>query len=319
MTRFVVRRLAGMVLVLFVVSLIVFAIFNLIPNSDPAQRLAGKNATPVLVQSITEEWGFDEPLPVQYATMMEKIFTGDLISYSERLSVDEKILEGIPATFSLCIGAAVIWMFFGILFGYLSATRASGWLDRVLTVGSVAGISIPVFLIASLFLYLLTFKLELFPSSGYVPLAEDPIQWAYHLILPWFTLAILNIGFYSRVLRSNMLDAMREDYVRTARAKGLSERRVLVRHVLRNSLIPIVTLFGLDFGATLGGGAIITEVIFGLNGVGQYAAESIANLDLPPLMAITLFGAFFVVLFNAITDVLYAYLDPRIRLGASAR
>ncbi len=319
MARFVTRRLVGMALVLFVVSLIVFAIFNLIPNSDPAQRLAGKNATPVLVQSITEEWGFDEPLPVQYGTMMKKILTGDLISYSERLNVDDRIVEGIPTTFSLCIGAAVIWMSFGILFGYLSAVKAGGWLDRVLTVGSVAGISIPVFLIAAVFLYLFTFKLELFPSGGYVPLLEDPIQWAYHLILPWFTLAILNIGFYSRVLRSNMLDVMREDYVRTARAKGLGERRVLTRHVLRNSLIPIVTLFGLDFGGVIGGGAIITEVIFGLNGVGQYAAESITNLDLPPLMAITLFGAFFVVLFNALADIVYAYLDPRIRLGGPAR
>ena len=152
-----------------------------------------------------------------------------------------------------------------------------------------------------------------------MPLLEDPIQWAYHLILPWFTLAILNIGFYSRVLRSNMLDVMREDYVRTARAKGLDERRMMARHVLRNSLIPIITLFGLDFGATLFGGAIITEVIFSLGGVGQYAAESISNLDLPPLMAITIFGAFFVVLFNALTDVVYAYLDPRIRLGSSAQ
>jgi peptide/nickel transport system permease protein len=319
MARFVVRRLAGMVAVLFAVSLVTFAIFNLIPNSDPAQRLAGKNATPVLVQSITEEWGFDEPLPVQYWAMMKKVFTGELISYSERLNVDDKIVEGIPASFSLCIGAAVIWMLFGVLFGYLSATRAGGWLDKALTVGSVAGISIPVFLIATLFLYFLTFKTELFPSGQYVPLAEDPIQWAYHLILPWFTLAILNIGFYSRVLRSNMLDVMREDYVRTARAKGLNERKVMVRHVLRNSLIPIVTLFGLDFGATIGGGAIITEVIFSLGGVGEYAANSITNLDLPPIMAITLFGAFFVVLFNALTDILYAYLDPRIRLGTSAQ
>ncbi len=152
-----------------------------------------------------------------------------------------------------------------------------------------------------------------------MPLTEDPVDWAYHLILPWFTLAILYIGFYSRVLRSNMLDAMKEDYVRTARAKGLDERRVMVRHVLRNSLIPIVTLFGLDFAAMLGGGAIIIESIFGLNGVGQYAAESITNLDLPPIMAITMFGAFFVVLFNALVDIAYAYLDPRIRLGTSAQ
>jgi peptide/nickel transport system permease protein len=319
MARFIARRLIGMVLVLFAVSVIAFVIFNVIPNSDPAQRLAGKNATPALVQSITEEWGFDESLPVQYWSMMKKVFTGELISYSERLNVDEKIIEGIPASFSLCIGAAAIWMFFGLVFGYLSAIKAGGWLDRGLTVLSVAGISLPVFLLAAVLLYFLTFKVELFPASGYVPLTENPIQWAYHLILPWFTLAVLNIGFYSRVLRSNMLDVMREDYVRTARAKGLTERRVLIRHVLRNSLIPIITLFGLDFGATIGGGAIITEVIFSLNGVGSYAAEAITNLDLPPIMAITLFGAFFVVLFNALTDVIYAYLDPRIRLGTSAQ
>jgi peptide/nickel transport system permease protein len=319
MGRFVIRRLVGMVLVLFAVSVLVFAIFNLIPNSDPAQRLAGKNATPALVKSIEEDWGFDESLPVQYFDTMKKIFTGELISYGDELNVDERIVEGIPASFSLCIGAAVIWLFFGVLFGYLSATRAGSWLDRVLTTGAVAGISIPVFLIATLFLYFLTYKIELLPASGYVPLLEDPVQWAYHLLLPWFTLAILNTGFYSRLLRSNMLDVMREDYVRTARAKGLDEKRVMVRHVLRNSLIPIVTLFGLDFGATLFGGAIITEVIFSLGGVGQYAAEAITNLDLPPLMAITIFGAFFVVLFNALADVVYAYLDPRIRLGTSAR
>lgn len=319
MARFALRRLIGMLLVLFAVSVLVFLIFNVIPNSDPAQRLAGKNATPTLVKSIEKEWGFDESLLVQYGTMMEKVFTGELISYSERLNVDEKIVEGIPASFSLCIGAAVIWLFFGVLFGYLSAIRAGGWLDRALTVGAVAGISVPVFLLAAILLYLFTFKIELFPSSGYEPLLEEPLQWAYHLILPWFTLAVLNIGFYSRVLRSNMLDVMREDYVRTARAKGLDERRVLVRHVLRNSLIPIVTLFGLDFGATIGGGAIITEVIFSLDGVGAYAANAITNLDLPPLMAITLFGAFFVVLFNALTDIVYAYLDPRIRLGTSAQ
>ena len=151
-----------------------------------------------------------------------------------------------------------------------------------------------------------------------MPLTEEPLEWAYHLILPWITLAFLSIGFYSRVLRSNMLDTMNEDWVRTARAKGLSERQVRVRHVLRNSLIPIVTLFGLDFGAMLGGGAILTEIVFGLDGVGQYAAEAIETQDLPPLMAVTLFGAFFVVLFNALVDIAYAKLDPRVRLGESA-
>jgi peptide/nickel transport system permease protein len=318
MARFVLRRLAGMVAVLFAVSVLTFLIFNVIPNSDPAQRMAGKAATPTLVANITEEWGFDDSLPTQYVTMMKKVFSGDLESYFGRENVDERIIEGIPATFSLCFGAAVIWMFFGILFGYLSAVKAGGWLDKILTVVAVAGISMPVFWLAAIFLNYLTYKTEIFPSGGYVEFADSPLEWIEHLILPWTTLAILYAGFYSRVLRSNMLDAMNEDYVRTARAKGLSERRVMSRHVMRNSLIPIITLFGLDFGALLGG-AILIEAIFNLNGVGQYAYESLINTDLPPIMAVVLFGAFFVVLFNALVDIAYAWLDPRIRLGSSAQ
>jgi peptide/nickel transport system permease protein len=307
-----------MVAVLFAVSVLTFLIFSVIPNSDPAQRMAGKAATPSLVANITEEWGFDDSLPVQYVTMMRKVFSGDLISYFGRENVDERIVEGIPATFSLCFGAAVIWMFFGILFGYLSAVKAGGWLDKILTVVAVAGISMPVFWLAAIFLNYLTYKTEIFPSGEYVKLTVDPLEWANHLILPWVTLAILYAGFYSRVLRSNMLDVMNEDYVRTARAKGLSERRVMSRHVMRNSLIPLITLFGLDVGALLGG-AILIEAIFGLNGVGQYAYESLINTDLPPIMGIVLFGAFFVVLFNTFVDIAYAWLDPRIRLGTEAR
>jgi peptide/nickel transport system permease protein len=318
MGRFVIRRLVGTVLVLFAVSVLTFLIFNVVPNSDPAQRMAGKNATPELIASINEEWGFNDSLPQQYLTMMGKIFSGDLISYEGREPVDERIVEGIPATISLCIGAAAIWMFFGILFGYLSAVRAGGWLDRTLTIVAVAGISMPVFWLAAILLNYLAYETGIFPSQGYTKLTENPLDWAYHLILPWVTLAILYLGFYSRVLRSSMLDVMNEDYVRTARAKGLSERRVMRKHVMRNSLIPIVTLFGLDFGALLGG-AILIEKIFNLNGVGQYAEEALANFDLPPIMAITLYGAFFVVLFNSLVDIAYAYLDPRIRLGESAR
>jgi peptide/nickel transport system permease protein len=153
-----------------------------------------------------------------------------------------------------------------------------------------------------------------FPDGEYVPFSVDPVQWAYHLLLPWFCLSVLFIGFYGRVLRSNMLDGMNEEYVRTAKAKGLSGRRVLMRHVLRNSLIPIVTLFGLDFAAVLGGGAILTETVFDLKGVGWYAAQSVGDLDLPPIMGITLYGAFFIVIFSTLVDVIYAYLDPRIRL-----
>jgi peptide/nickel transport system permease protein len=317
MGRFILRRLVGMVAVLFAVSVITFLVFNVIPNSDPAQRMAGKNATPELVASITKEWGFDDSLPEQYLTMMRKVFSGDLISYTGRENVNERIVEGIPATFSLCIGAAVIWMFFGILLGYFSAIKAGGWLDRALTVLAVTGISMPVFWLAAILLNYLTYKTEIFPSGGYVELSENPLDWAYHLILPWVTLAILYAGFYSRVLRSSMLDVMNEDYVRTARAKGLSERRVMRHHVMRNSLIPIVTLFGLDFGALLGG-AILIEALFNLDGVGQYAYEALTNVDLPPIMAVVLFGAFFVVIFNTLVDIAYAYLDPRIRLGSSA-
>jgi peptide/nickel transport system permease protein len=251
--------------------------------------------------------------------MIKKVFTGELIQYSPRVPVDDRIKEGIPATFSLSIGAAIIWLFFGLLLGYLSAIKAGGWLDRTITGLAVAGISIPVFLLAPVLIYFLTYKLEIFPNAGYVGWTEDPWEWFQHLILPWFTLAVLSIGFYSRVLRSNMLDVMNEDYVRTARAKGLSERRVMTRHVLRNSLIPITTLFGLDFGATIAGTALITEVLYNIDGIGFYAAESIGKLELPPIMGITLYGAFFVVFVNALVDIAYAYLDPRVRLGSTAR
>jgi len=319
MLRFIVRRLAGMVLVLFVVSLLVFLVFNVVPNSPPAQRLAGKNATPVLVKSIEEEWGFDKSLPVQYVTMIKKVFTGELTQYSPRVPVDDRIKEGIPATLSLSIGAGIIWLSFGLLLGYFAAIRAGGWLDRVLTGVAIAGVSIPVLLLAPVLIYFLTYKFEIFPSPGYVGWTEDPWEWFTHLILPWFTLAVLSIGFYSRVLRSNMLDVMNEDYVRTAKAKGLSERRVMTRHVLRNSLIPIITLFGLDFGATIAGTAIITEVLYDIDGIGYYAAEAVSKFELPPIMGITLYGAFFVVFFNTLVDIAYAYLDPRVRLGGTAR
>ena len=318
MGRFVVKRLIGMVAVLFAISIIVFLIFNVIPNSDPAARIAGKNADPDLIARVNIDLGLDQPLPVQYLTMMRQIFTGQLTSYASNRNVVEQIWEGLPATFSLCIGAAVIWMSLAVLFGYLSAVHSGRFADRALTVLSLVGISMPVFWLAAILLYFLSFKVQLFPTGSYVPLTEDPLDWAYHLVLPWFTLAVLFIGFYSRVLRSNMLDSMNEDYVRTARAKGLSERQVRLRHVLRNSMIPIVTLFGLDFGMVVGGGAILTESVYNLDGVGLYAGGAIRSLDLPPLMAVTMFGAFFIVLFNTLVDLAYAGLDPRIRLGEAA-
>ena len=318
MVRFIARRLIGMIAVLFAISVIVFLIFNVIPNSDPAARIAGKNANPELIARVSEDLGLNEPLPVQYLTLMKRIFTGELTSYASSQNVTEQIWKGLPATLSLCIGAAVLWMVLAVVFGYLSAVHAGKFTDRALTITALVGISMPVFWLAAILLYYLSFKAELFPTSSYVALTQSPPQWAYHLILPWITLAVLYVGFYSRVLRSNMLDVMNEDYVRTARAKGISERQVRIRHVLRNSMIPIVTLFGLDFGAVVGGGAILTETVFNLDGVGAYAGHAIGSLDLPPLMGVTVFGAFFIVLFNTFVDVLYAYLDPRIRLGEAA-
>jgi peptide/nickel transport system permease protein len=318
MGRFVARRLVGMVAVLFAISVIVFLIFNVIPNSDPAARIAGKNANPALIGRVRADLGLDQSLPVQYLQMMKQIFTGQLTSYASSQNVGEQIWKGLPATLSLCIGAAVLWMALAVWFGYLSAVHAGKFTDRALTILALVGISLPVFWLAAILLYYLSFKAQLFPTGSYVPFTKNPSQWFYHLILPWLTLAVLYVGFYSRVLRSNMLDVMNEDYVRTARAKGISERQVRIRHVLRNSMIPIVTLFGLDFGAVVGGGAILTETVFNINGVGLYAGQAIGSLDLPPLMGVTIFGAFFIVFFNTVVDIAYAFLDPRIRLGEAA-
>jgi peptide/nickel transport system permease protein len=317
MLRFTVRRLLNMIFVLWAVSVLTFLIFMVMPGGGDEQaalRIAGRNANEAQIQTVKKEWGLDDPFYVQYADMMKKVFTGDLVSYVNQQNVTEEIKRGLPATMSLVIGAGLIWLFFGVLFGVLSAIYAGRFTDRALNVLALIGISLPVFWVGLVLLYYLTDRVTLFPPGGYTKLGEDPVDWAYHLILPWFALSILFIGFYSRVLRSNILDIENEDYVRTARAKGLSERRVLIRHTLRNALIPIVTLFGLDFGAALGGGAILTESVFGLQGVGQYASDSIGKLDLPPIMGVVLFGAFFIVLLNAIVDIMYAFLDPRIRL-----
>jgi peptide/nickel transport system permease protein len=314
MKRFVIRRIISMVAVLFAISIATFCIFNVIPNGDPAQRLAGRNPTTGQIEAIRRQWGFDKPVYTQYLRTMEKVFTGDLFSYVNQTDVDKEIIQDAPRTFSLAIGAAIMWMFFAIVLGLYSAVRAGRFADRLLTVLALIGISMPVFWIGALMNYYLGFKWNIFPNGGYVPFTENPLQWAYHLILPWTALSLLFIGIYSRVLRSNVLDTINDDYVRTARAKGLPERQVLLRHVLRNSLIPIVSLWGLDFGAVVGGGALLTETVFDLQGVGQYAAESIGQLDVPPVLAIVMFGAFFVVVFTTVVDIVYATLDPRIRL-----
>jgi peptide/nickel transport system permease protein len=315
MARFVVRRLASAVVVLFAISVLTFLIFQAIPNGKPEDRLAGRTSTPETRAAVRRSWGFDKPIYSQYVITMRKVFTGDVISYTQQVNVEDEIRRDLPATLSLAIGAGIIWLLLGIAFGLFSAMRAGRFTDRALTVLSLIGVSTPVFLIGAVLLYVFAFKLRIFPNTGYVPLTKDPLDWLDHMILPWIALSVLFIGFYSRVLRSSILDTMNEDYVRTARAKGLSERRVLVRHVLRNSMIPIISLWGLDFAAVIGGAAILTESVFNLQGVGQYAAQSIQALDVPPVLVITMFGAFVVVLLSAAVDVLYALLDPRIRLS----
>jgi peptide/nickel transport system permease protein len=314
MARFIVRRVIAAVGVLFVISVLTFLIFQAIPNGDPAQRIGGRTANATELALIRHEWGFDRPIYVQYVKTMGKILNGTVVSYSQDLNVMDQIRQGLPATLSLAIGAGIIWLGLGILFGIITAIRAGQLSDRALTVLAFIGVSMPPFFFGALVIYYIGYKANVLPLGGYVSLSH-PWEWFKHLIGPWVTLSILFIGIYSRVLRSTILDTVHEDHVRTARAKGLSERQVLFRHVLRNSLIPIISLWGLDFAQVIGGGAILTESVFSLHGVGQFAADSIRRLDVPPVLVITMLTAFFVVLLGALVDIIYAYLDPRIRLS----
>ncbi|MGZ6536686.1 MAG: ABC transporter permease [Actinomycetota bacterium] len=316
MLNFLVRRTVGAILVIIAVTFIVFVIFIVVPGGDPAQRIAGKNATQQNIVNIRHDWGFDRPFYVQYYKMMHKLFSGQLVSYTSQQNVLDQIKLGMPATFSLAIGAAIIWLFFGIVVGVVSAVKAGKLSDRTITVLALIGVSMPVFWLGIITRYYLAEGglTTIFPDGEYVAFTTDPLQWFWHLVLPWTVLAVLFIGFYGRVLRGNILDTSNEDYVRTAKAKGLPPNRIMRKHILRLSLIPIITLFGLDFAAVLGGSAILTETVFDLHGVGQYAAQSITNFDLPPIMAVTLYGAIFIVVFSVLVDIFYAYLDPRIRL-----
>jgi peptide/nickel transport system permease protein len=318
MLAFLVRRLIGAALVCIAVTFIVFVIFIIAPGGGArgtAERIAGKNANDTLVTNIEHQWGFDRPFYVQYWQMMKRMFTNNLKSYTTQQPVLSQIVQGMPATFSLTIGAGIIWLTFGIIVGVISAVTAGRWSDRTITVLALIGISMPVFWLGILCRYYLAEGgwVSIFPDGEYTGITQNPLQWLFHLLLPWVVLAVLFIGFYGRVLRGNILDTINEDYVRTAKAKGLSPRRIMRKHVLRTSLIPIVTLFGLDFASVLGGGAILTESVFDLHGVGQYAAQNIASFDLPPIMGVTMYGAFFIVVFSVIVDLFYAYLDPRIR------
>jgi peptide/nickel transport system permease protein len=314
MSRFVIRRLLSALALLFATSVVVFGIFEVIPSYNPARAIAGRNASAETVAEVSRKFGFDEPIYDQYADTMKLIFTGRIIDYQDDLNVVQQFSQKFPVTLSLVLPAGLLWLFAATVLGSVSALRAGRLSDRGLMVVAILGVSIPVFLLAAVLLYLFAFRWSIFPNTGYTPFTQSPVQWAYHLILPWFSIAVLSVGFYSRVLRSNLLDTVNEDFVRTARAKGLSRSRVFSRHVLRSSLMPVVTMFGLDFAALLGGATLVTETVFNLPGIGQYEAEAIGNLDVPPILVGAMFTAFFVVLFGALADIVYALLDPRIRL-----
>src|SRR4051794_23629729 len=321
MFAFIVRRLIGLVAVLFAISVLVFLIFFATPGVDPSARLAGRNPSPETVAAVKHEFGLDRPLPVRYALMMQGLFISrDLVSYgNQALKVVPAITEAAPVTFSLVIGAAVLWIVVSILMGLAAVTFKGTVIDPLLMIIALIGISMPVFWLGEVVNLITqdrlhdTFLFSWVPPLGYTPFTQDPWQWFLHLIFPWITLSILYIGFYARVLRADLLQVQNEDFVRTARAKGLSPESVLVRHMLRTSLITFVSLFGLDFGVLVGGGALLTEVVFGLPGVGLLTFNALRSLDLPVIMATVLYGAFFITIMSALIDILYARLDPRIR------
>jgi peptide/nickel transport system permease protein len=316
MARFLTRRLITMALMIIVISLVTFLLFIVaLPGGNPAALIAGRLANPTEVHLVSIKYGFDKPIWVQYVKTMANIFDGNAYSYQQGFNVLQELRRGFPATLSLALGAGLFWLFASIALGTLAAIRSGKYTDRVLTVLSMIGVSMPPFLFGAVIIYYISYKTGVLPIGGYVPIQQNPASWAWHLIGPWITLSILFIGFYSRVLRGSILDAQGEDYVRTARAKGLSERRVLVKHILRMSLLPIISLWGLDIAQVFGGGAILTETIFSLHGVGQLAATSIGNFDTVTLLSIVMLTAFCVVFMSAVVDVLYAVLDPRIRLG----
>lgn len=315
------HRLLQTVFVLFGVSVLLFLIFFATPGADPSARIAGRNASPATIAAVRREFGFDRPIWVQYGRMMEKLFvTRDLTSYVNRGErVVPAVAEAAPVTISLTVGAAVIWVALSVAMGTLAAAMRGSPVDRGLMLLGLVGISIPVFWlgeVVNLFTQNRLHDTWLFswvPGLGYTPLAEDPGLWFRHLVLPWCTLAVLYVGIYARVLRSDLLDVLGQDFIRTARAKGLSPAAVMLRHALRTSLVTFVSLFGLDFAQLVGGGALLTEVVFGLPGVGRLTFVALQNLDLPMVMATVMYSAVFVVLANALVDVLYLALDPRVR------
>jgi peptide/nickel transport system permease protein len=332
---YITRRLMAAVALLFVVSFVTFAIFFFLPRvvgatpEDLASRYVGRTAGPEQIALMTEKLGFNDPFLVQYGRFVKGLAlgadfdTGPSVehcpapcfgySFITQNPVWPELLDRLPVTLSLAAGASVIWLVAGVATGVLSALRRGSFFDRVAMGVALAGVSLPIFFTGLASLALFSYGLGLTaPGGRYTPLTENPLQWAYALLLPWITLAFLYAAGYARLTRAGMLETMNEDYIRTARAKGLPERTVVVKHGLRSALTPIVTIFGLDLGLLLGG-AILTESTYSLPGIGKYAVDAIINNDLPKVLGVTLVGAFFIVFANLIVDLVYAVIDPRVR------
>jgi peptide/nickel transport system permease protein len=318
MTKYIIRRLLWVIVLLFLVSALTFVIFYLLPTADPAQLRAGRQPTPALVASIRHQLGLDQPWYVQYFRYMKNLVLHFNFgySYTNNVSVRTQIFSRLPATISLALGAAVVWLTVGIAVGTISAVRRRSLFDRGAMGAALVAISAPVYWLGLLVLFLFASdigKIKIFPGAGsYVPLSQNPTKWFTSLIMPWFVLAASFAAIYARLLRANLIEAMSEDYIRTARAKGLTERRVILRHGIRAAITPIVTAAGLDIGVLLGG-VILTETVFNIPGIGRLAYDSIINSDLPMIQGTVLIGAFFIVIANLIVDILYAFIDPRVR------
>ena len=323
MLRYIIRRLIWLVFVLVVIVAITYSIFFLLPggNTDTiAQRFAGKAPSPAIVEQVKIQMGLDKPIGMQFLYFTKHLFFGDQYgwpglgkSFTLREPLKPILMERAWVTLQLAIGAAIMWLLIGIPIGVLSALRPHSLFDRFAMMFALVGISIPVFVLGPLALYAFSYKTHLLPGTGYKPINEYGIgPWFTHFLLPWFVLSLLYAAFYARLSRANLLETMGEDYMRTARAKGLKERRVIVHHGLRSSLTPLVTVFGLDL-AGLMAGAVITETIFNLPGLGDIAIKSITSQDVYAILDVTLLAAFIITFANLAVDILYAFLDPRVR------
>jgi peptide/nickel transport system permease protein len=322
MAAYIVRRLLWVIFLLFVVTLVTFTVFTVLPAADPAVLRAGRQPSPELVAAIRQQYGLDDPMIVQFFRYIGDILPfvgGDGVnfgfSYQSNQEVLPQILDRLPATIFLTAGAVILWLSIGIPVGMISAVKTGSWLDR-LTMGlALIAISAPVYFLGLVALFLFDKSIgrfPLLPGSGAYQDAETIFDKAGALIMPWCVLAAAFAAIYARFLRGNLIDTLQEDYIRTARAKGLSERRVIFRHGVRSAITPIVTLLGLDIGILLGG-AILTETVFNIQGIGRFAYEAIVRFDLPVIQGTVLFGAFFIVIMSLIVDILYAFIDPRVR------